>query len=95
MVYPLLYMILFLVQLTDKREVHYEDKRMEVFAGSGQTLGGDHVPSRLVPTKLQDRQVSNVFKTQPVDDEEDVHKRQTTSELPGNFIVVLTSLFFT
>lgn len=68
--------------MTDRREIYYEDKRAEVFTGAGQILGGEHVPSRLVPTKLQDQQVSNVFKTQ-VPEEEESEKRQTTSELPG------------
>ncbi|XP_071956225.1 UBX domain-containing protein 11-like isoform X2 [Antedon mediterranea] len=37
----------------DKREVFYQDpRRKENFPGSGQTLGGDKVPSKLVPTNL-------------------------------------------
>ena len=75
--------------MTDKRGVHYEDKRLEVFKGSGQTLGGDHVPSRLVPSKLHDRQVSSVFKTQPVEEEEEVLKKHKTSELPGEYNVYI------
>ncbi|XP_053397446.1 UBX domain-containing protein 11-like isoform X2 [Mercenaria mercenaria] len=69
--------------VTDKREVHFEDKRAEVFTGAGQTLGGETKPSRLVPTKLQDSKVSSTQTSEPVSE-----KRETTSEKPGPQITV-------
>ena len=72
-------------QVTDRREVHFEDKRVEIFTGAGQTLGGEVVPSRLVPTKLEEKTQSTSTNTQPVNSGE---KRETTSELPG--IIVKT-----
>ena len=62
-------------QVTDRREVHFEDKREHVFKGVGQTLGGETKPSRLVPTKLEDKTTDTEEPANP-----DV---ETTSQLPG------------
>ena len=40
------------MQITDKRNVQFQNKRADVFKGSGQVLGGDTKPSRLVPSNL-------------------------------------------
>ncbi|XP_052811911.1 UBX domain-containing protein 11-like isoform X2 [Mya arenaria] len=66
--------------VTDRREVHYEDKRADIFTGEGQTLGGEVVPSRLVPTKLVENTKSTSTEREPVSNSE---KRETTSERPG------------
>lgn len=66
------------VQVTDKREVHFEDKRSEVFTGAGQTLGGETKPSRLVPSNLQDTNTNPIQTSEPVN-----NKRETTNEVPG------------
>ena len=63
-------------QVTDRREVHFEDKREHVFKGVGQTLGGETKPSRLVPTKLEDKTTDTEEPADP--------NIETTSQLPGN-----------
>ncbi|XP_052244196.1 UBX domain-containing protein 11-like isoform X3 [Dreissena polymorpha] len=67
--------------VTDKREVHYQERQHEIFKGAGQTLGGETVPSRLVPSNIQDRNPrSSQSKDKPV--------QATTSELPGPQLTV-------
>ncbi|KAL4232808.1 UBX domain-containing protein 11 [Mactra antiquata] len=70
--------------VTDKREVYYEERRTEVFTGAGQMLGGETKPSRLVPSKLDTGTTSSTTNSKPVKDE----KRETTSELPGHQLTV-------
>ena len=66
--------------MTDKREVHFEDKRQNIFKGAGQTLGGETKPSRLVPTKLEDKTTGTV---EPDWEPENLNI-ETTSQLPGD-----------
>ena len=66
--------------MTDKREVHFEDKRQNIFKGAGQTLGGETKPSRLVPTKLEDKTTGTV---EPEGEPENLNI-ETTSQLPGD-----------
>ena len=41
------------LQVVDKRNVIFKDKLNEIFQGSGQSLGGEARPSRLVPSNLR------------------------------------------
>ena len=66
--------------MTDKREVHFEDKRQNIFKGAGQTLGGETKPSRLVPTKLEDKTTGTM---EPEWEPENLNI-ETTSQLPGD-----------
>ncbi|XP_064617587.1 UBX domain-containing protein 11-like [Liolophura sinensis] len=64
------------LQITDKREVFFRDKRNDdVFKGSGQLLGGETKPSRLIPSNLNlGTQTASAENTQGLVEE---------TELPG------------
>ncbi|XP_013409102.1 UBX domain-containing protein 11 [Lingula anatina] len=70
--------------LTDKRNVHFKDKRnTDVFKGTGQLLGGDTKPSRLVPSNIQDiNKATNTTKAQHQEN------RIEESEVPGPKLTV-------
>ena len=55
--------------------MHFEDKRKQVFKGTGQALGGETKPSRLVPSNLEDKYTDTQEPTGP--------SVETTSQLPG------------
>ena len=59
--------------MTDKRNVHFKDRMSEVFQGSGQVLGGEKKPSRLVP--------SNINKSSNTDP--DPERYEDVSNIPG------------
>lgn len=63
--------------VTDKREVVYEDKRSDLFRGTGQTLGGEIKPSRLVPTNID-----------IATDKKNDDTRERTCEKPGPQLTV-------
>lgn len=45
--------LLIIWQLTDKRNVLFNDKRSGIFKGEGHSLGGQERPSRLLPGLVQ------------------------------------------
>ena len=71
--------------MSDKREVHFEDKRKHVFKGAGQALGGETKPSRLVPSNLEEKYSDT---QEPAE-----YSVETTSQLPGIFTRRCVTLF--
>ena len=70
--------------------MHFEDKRQNIFKGAGQTLGGETKPSRLVPTKLEDKTIGTV---EPEGEPENLNI-ETTSQLPGDLTLYLLAGIF-
>ena len=71
--------------MTDKRSVYFKDSRSSgAFGGSGQTLGGETRPSRLVPSNL-DHGVGQYDKNNGASqsDKNRYNATEETSELPG------------
>ena len=74
--------------MTDKRSVVFEDKREKVFTGTGQVLGGDSRPSRLVPSNMNQGE-KNKIRIQYMQQKESKQTStsppdvMTESEIPG------------
>ncbi|XP_061171164.1 UBX domain-containing protein 11-like isoform X2 [Saccostrea echinata] len=70
--------------VTDYREVYFKDTRREVFHGTGQVLGGETRPSRLVPDSKTGEKSHD---TTPNNTPENTHLKIAT-ELPGKKMTV-------
>ncbi|ESO92168.1 hypothetical protein LOTGIDRAFT_233217 [Lottia gigantea] len=70
--------------VSDKRDIKFSDKRnKKIFEGSGQILGGETKPSRLIPSKLAERSGRGRNIT-----ESDSRVGLETSEIPGGLVRV-------
>ncbi|ELU05533.1 hypothetical protein CAPTEDRAFT_208106, partial [Capitella teleta] len=76
--------------LTDKRSVVFKDRLEGLFEGSGQLVGGDTVPSRLVPSKLeQNKQTSTQPDNSPIETQlpgKKLSMDQFLNKIPANVI---------
>ncbi|XP_062604679.1 UBX domain-containing protein 11-like [Saccostrea cucullata] len=70
--------------ITDYREVYFKDTRREVFHGTGQVLGGETRPSRLVPESKTSEKSHHAA---PNNTPENTHLKIAT-ELPGKKMTV-------
>ena len=71
--------LVFFLQVTDKRDVEFVDRLTQIFEGHGELLGGETKPSRLVPTKLQDSATGK----------ETQLRQETIQDLPGECLLAL------
>ena len=90
------------LQVVDKRNVIFKDKLNEIFQGSGQSLGGEARPSRLVPSNLKHggagssavRTNSARHKvTMAVEQEDGEVKLDVETELPCSCLIVVLLVF--
>ena len=90
------------LQVVDKRNVIFKDKLNEIFQGSGQSLGGEARPSRLVPSNLKHggtgssavRTNSARHKfTMAVEQEDGEVKLDVETELPCSCLIVVLMVF--
>ena len=75
-----------MAKVTDKRNVYFKDRLNEVFQGSGQMVGGETKPSRLVPSKLAPKGKPASTNTEKWTDSHSDSK--TESQLPGRLLHV-------